>query len=82
MTLDLSELETDALATLLRRTINDDKYPLSPRIQILKTVLNKIQPEPERAPLPPGARVRATAGRREASSTVVAIPKMRALVQV
>ena len=53
MNLDLSDLETDALATLLRRTIDDDKYPLSPRIQVLRAVLNKIRPEPERAPPPP-----------------------------
>ena len=53
MTLDITDDETDALATLLRRTIDDDKFPLSPRIQVLRAVLNKIHPEPERAPLPP-----------------------------
>jgi hypothetical protein len=31
MMLDLSDQETDALAGLLRRTIDDDRYPLSPR---------------------------------------------------
>jgi hypothetical protein len=35
MTLDLSDPETDALAKLLRRTVDDDRYPLSPRIQTL-----------------------------------------------
>jgi hypothetical protein len=34
MTLDLTEEETGALASLLSRTIGDDRYPLSPRIQI------------------------------------------------
>jgi hypothetical protein len=53
MTLDLSDLETDALAKLLRRTIDDDRYPLSPRIQTLKAILGKIRPEPVRKPLPP-----------------------------
>ena len=53
MTLDLSDLETDALARLLRRAIDDDRYPLSPRIQVLRALLNKIRPEPERPPLPP-----------------------------
>jgi len=53
MVLDLSEEETDALARLLRRTIEDDRYPLSPRIQILKGSLAKIRPEPARKPLPP-----------------------------
>jgi hypothetical protein len=67
MTLDLSDPETDALATLLRRTIDDDRYPLSPRIQTLKAILGKIRPEPTREPLPPPkvyAPPRATASRR------------------
>jgi hypothetical protein len=53
MILDLTDEETDALARLLRRTIDDDRYPLSPRVQTLKTILAKIQPEPAREPLPP-----------------------------
>ena len=42
MMLDLTEEETDALARLLSRTIDADRYPLSPRIQILKAILAKI----------------------------------------
>jgi len=53
MPLDLTEEETDALARLLNRTIDDDRYPLSPRIQTLKGILAKIRPEPVREPLPP-----------------------------
>jgi hypothetical protein len=53
MMLDLTEEETDALARLLSRTIDDDRFPLSPRIQTLKAVLEKIRPEPARVPLPP-----------------------------
>jgi hypothetical protein len=53
MMLDLTEEETAALAKLLSRTIDDDRYPLSPRIQILKGILAKIRPEPAREPLPP-----------------------------
>jgi hypothetical protein len=67
MILDLSDQETDALARLLRRTIDDDRYPLSPRVQVLKAVLDKIRQEPAREPLPPPkvyAPPRATAGRR------------------
>src|SRR5437868_1673131 len=45
MMLDLTDDETDALATLLRRTIDDDRYPLSPRVQTLKGILAKIRPE-------------------------------------
>jgi hypothetical protein len=46
MMLDLTEEETDALAKLLSRTIDDDRCPLSPRIQDLKGILAKIRPEP------------------------------------
>jgi hypothetical protein len=53
MMLNLAEGETDALAKLLSRTIDDDHYPLSPRIQNLKGILAKIRPEPAREPLPP-----------------------------
>jgi len=44
MVLDLSEEETDALARLLRRTIEDDRYPLSPRIQIFEGQFSKDPP--------------------------------------
>ena len=50
MMLDLTEEETDALARLLSRTIDDDRYPLSPRVQTLKAILIKIRPEPVREP--------------------------------
>jgi hypothetical protein len=53
MTLDLTEEETAALARLLTNTIDADRYPLSPRIQLLKGILAKIRPEPVREPLPP-----------------------------
>jgi hypothetical protein len=53
MPLDLTEEETDALARLLSRTIDEDRYPLSPRVQLLKGILAKIRPEPTREPLPP-----------------------------
>ena len=53
MTLDLTEEETGALASLLSRTIGDERYRLSSRIQILKGILAKIRPEPAREPLPP-----------------------------
>ena len=53
MTLDLTDEETDALARLLSRTIDDDRYPLSPRIQTLKAIVAKIRPEPVHEPLPP-----------------------------
>ena len=67
MMLDLTEADTDALATLPSRTIDNDRYPLLPRIQTLKGILAKIWPEPEREPLPPLNRYeppRASAARR------------------
>jgi hypothetical protein len=67
MTPDLTDEETAALVRLLSETINDDRYPLSPRIQLLKAILAKLRPEPAREPLPPlkvYAPPRATAARR------------------
>ena len=53
MQLDLSDDEAAALAALLTRTIDGDHYPVSPRIETLKAILNKLRPEPPREPLPP-----------------------------
>jgi len=53
MKIDLADDETEALVRLLRRTIDDDHYPLSPRIQTLKAIVGKIRPEPVREPSPP-----------------------------
>ena len=39
---DLTDEETDALAWLLRDTIDADHYPLSPRVQMWKGTLAKI----------------------------------------
>jgi hypothetical protein len=67
MQFDLTEEETAALTRLLTNTIDGDRYPLSPRIQLLKGILGKIRPEPAREPLPPlkhYAPPRATATRR------------------
>ena len=50
----LTQDEKTALAALLRRTIDADRYPLSPRISTLRDILAKLQPpEPAPAPLPP-----------------------------
>ena len=47
---DLTDEETDALVRLLRDTIEADRYPLSPRVQMWKGLLAKIRPEPKRQP--------------------------------
>jgi hypothetical protein len=50
MHLDLSDEETLALLNLLTQTIDNDRYPLSPRIQTLRSILAKFGPM---APAPP-----------------------------
>jgi hypothetical protein len=73
---DLTDEETAALARLLSDTINGDRFPLSPRVQVLKAILTKIQPEPPREPLPPlknYAPPRATTARRRRRAASVEI---------
>jgi hypothetical protein len=53
MTLDLTDDEVAALARLLRNTIDDDRYPLSPRLGLLKAILAKLDPPTPRPELPP-----------------------------
>jgi hypothetical protein len=53
MMLDLTEEESEALAKALSRTIDDDRYPLSPRIRTLRGILAKLRPELAREGLPP-----------------------------
>jgi hypothetical protein len=48
MNLDLSDDESTALARLLRKAIDEDRYPLSPRIRLLQAILDKIDPPPAR----------------------------------
>jgi hypothetical protein len=54
---DLSDEEIAALTRLLREKIDNDRYPLSPRIQVLKGILAKFRPEPPREPSPPPPKV-------------------------
>jgi hypothetical protein len=53
MHLDLSDEETAALTQELHDIVQNDRYPLSPRIMMLKAILAKLRPEPVRVPLPP-----------------------------
>jgi len=50
MHLDLSDSETAALKRLLRDTINDDRYPLSPLVRLLQAILDQLDPPPVREP--------------------------------
>lgn len=52
-----TEAEWSVLVVLVRATIAADRYPLSPRIRMLKAILKKIEasaPRPEPAPKAPG----------------------------
>jgi hypothetical protein len=53
MHLDLAEDEAAALAQELHAIVENDRYPLSPRIRTLREILAKLRPEPVREPLPP-----------------------------
>jgi hypothetical protein len=53
MTLDLTDDEAAALAQLLRRTIDENRYPLSPRLAPLRAILAKLEPPEPRPELPP-----------------------------
>jgi hypothetical protein len=53
MNRELNDEQVAALARLLSRTIDDDRYPLSPRIVALKEILGQLWRDPEREPLPP-----------------------------
>lgn len=54
MNLELTDDEAEALVTCLRRTIQDDRYPVAPRLGPLKNILLKLDPIPQqRPPRPP-----------------------------
>jgi hypothetical protein len=53
MQLNLDDEQTAALLRELDRIIENDKFPLSPRIQTLKAIRTLIQPDPVRAPAAP-----------------------------
>ncbi len=51
MQLDLTDEEAEALTTCLRLTIQDDSYPMAPRVGPLKNVLFKLDPMPQQRPI-------------------------------
>jgi hypothetical protein len=67
MNLDLTDEEATALIRELHDIVENDRYPFSPRIRMLRAILAKLRPEPTREPLPPlkaYAPPRAAAARR------------------
>jgi hypothetical protein len=64
MQLNLTDEQTTALLGELNRIIENDRFPLSPRIRTLKEIRAKIRPEPAREPVPsPKAYAPPRAGR-------------------
>jgi hypothetical protein len=54
MTLELTDQEQQALVRLLRRSIDEDRFPLAPRHAPIKAILEKLEPPtPKPDPLPP-----------------------------
>lgn len=50
---DLTEEELAAVVKALRQAIDNDCYPLSPRLKPFKSALAKLDPRPAPAPRPP-----------------------------
>jgi hypothetical protein len=52
MHIELTDEQSEALIWELSQIIDGDRYPLSPRIGVLKEILGQLRPEAEREPLP------------------------------
>ena len=54
MNLELTDEETEALLRELNEIVENDRFQFSPRIRTLRSIRNKIRPEPKaKAPPPP-----------------------------
>ena len=54
MTIELTDEEHRALVRLLRRSIDEDRFPLAPRRAPIRAILAKLEPPtPKADPLPP-----------------------------
>jgi hypothetical protein len=49
----LTDVEKRALIALLKRTIDEARFPYSPQLAPLKAILAKLVPPPVREPRPP-----------------------------
>ena len=56
MRLELNDIQTEALIRELTQIIDNDRYPLSPRIGVLNEILGMLRPEPARPAPPPPPR--------------------------
>ena len=46
MNLELSAEEVDCLTRLVRKALDEDRFPLSPRLRPLRSILGKLDPSP------------------------------------
>jgi hypothetical protein len=68
--LDLTDEEKAALLRLVKQAIDPDRYPLSSRLYPLRSILEKLEPQPVREVSPPPkiyAPPKATAAQRPRS---------------
>jgi hypothetical protein len=49
--LELNDIQPEVLIRELSSIVQNDRYPLSPRIRVLKETLGMLRPEPVREPL-------------------------------
>jgi hypothetical protein len=56
MNLEITDEQTEALIRELHGIVQNDRYPLSPRIVALKEILGQLRPEPARPALLPPRR--------------------------
>jgi hypothetical protein len=57
MNLELNDMQAAVLTRELHSIIQNDRYPLSPRVLALKEILGKLLPEPVLAPTPPSRKI-------------------------
>jgi hypothetical protein len=72
--LDLTDVEHAALLRLVKKALDTDRYPLSPRLYPLRAILAKLEPQPVREPRPAPkvyAPPKATAAQRRRVGQVV-----------
>jgi hypothetical protein len=50
--LELTDEERAALLRLIKKALDTDRYPLSPRVYPLRSILDKLEPQPVREPRP------------------------------
>ena len=63
MQLDLTDKEMQLLIPLLRRAIDEERYPMAPCLDPLKAILAKLDPAKLAEPLPPPGGAGPTRGR-------------------